>query len=105
MSKKILSVALLVAMVFLLVPVASAAPLQAGGEDYTVAVADWLSKLADKYFGDILAFPAIMQATNQKHLEDDSYAFIDNADLIEPGWKLYVPSSEEADFSQFSNLS
>ena len=97
MSKKILSVVLLVAMVFLLVPAASAAPLQAGGEDYTVAVADWLSKLADKYFGDILAFPAIMQATNQKYLEDDSYAFIGNADLIEPGWKLYIPSTEEAD--------
>jgi len=96
-SKKILSVALLVAMVFLLVPAASAAPLQAGGEDYTIAVADWLSKLADKYFADIFAWPAVMQATNQKHLEDASYAFIENADLIEPGWKLYIPSTEEAD--------
>ena len=97
MSKKILSVVLLIAMLALLVPAAGAAPLQAGGEDYTIAGADWLSKLADKYFGNIMAFPAIMAATNQKHLEDSSYALIENADLIEPGWKLYIPTTEEAE--------
>ncbi|MBC8447322.1 MAG: hypothetical protein H8D78_06195, partial [Chloroflexi bacterium] len=97
MSKKIFSVVLLIAMLALLVPAAGAAPLQAGGEDYTIAVADWLSKLADKYFGNIMAFPAIMAATNQKHLEDSSYALIENADLIEPGWKLYIPTTEEAE--------
>ena len=52
MSRKILSVVLLMAMVFLLVPAASAAPLQAEGEDYTIAVADWLSKLADKAWAE-----------------------------------------------------
>jgi glucose/mannose transport system substrate-binding protein len=38
-----------------------------------------------------------MSATNQKNLEDSSFAKITNADLIEPGWKLWVPSTEEAD--------
>jgi len=97
MSRKTLTFVMLLAMLALLVPATSAAPLQAGGEDYTIAGADWLSKLADKYFGNILAWPAIMATTNQKHLEDSSYAFIENADLIEPGWKVWIPSAEEAE--------
>jgi glucose/mannose transport system substrate-binding protein len=96
MSKKILTMAMVIVLVALLAPAAGAAPLQQGGEDYTIAVADWLSKLADKYFGDVLAFPAIMAATNQKAIEDTSYARIENADLIEPGWKVYIPTAEEA---------
>jgi glucose/mannose transport system substrate-binding protein len=39
----------------------------------------------------------MMALTNQKHLTDSSYAKIINADLIEPGWKLYVPSADEAE--------
>ncbi|MBC7250696.1 MAG: extracellular solute-binding protein [Anaerolineae bacterium] len=38
-----------------------------------------------------------MALTNQKHLTDSTYAKIINADLIYPGWKLYVPSQEEAE--------
>ncbi|HID62042.1 MAG TPA: carbohydrate ABC transporter substrate-binding protein [Anaerolineae bacterium] len=38
-----------------------------------------------------------MSATNQKNLEDSTFAKITNADLIEPGWKLWVPSTEEAE--------
>jgi len=97
MSKKIVAVAMVIMLVALLAPAASAAPLQQGGEDYTIASADWLSKLADKYFGDVLAWPAIMAATNQKALEDTAYARIENADLIEPGWKIYIPTAEEAE--------
>jgi hypothetical protein len=33
-------------------------------QDYTVQVDDWLSKIAEKFYGDVLAFPAIAQATN-----------------------------------------
>ncbi len=38
-----------------------------------------------------------MQATNQKNMEDSSFAKINNADLIEPGWKLWIPSTEECE--------
>lgn len=68
----------------------------AGGDDYFVQAADWLSKLADRYYGDPLAYPAIVEATNTRAAEDDSYAVITNADVIEIGQKLYIPSPEEA---------
>ncbi len=65
-------------------------------EDYSVQADDWLSKLADKFYGDVLAFPAIFEATNAAASADSSYATIANADLIEIGWKLCIPSSENA---------
>lgn len=65
-------------------------------QDVVVQADDWLSKLAEKFYGDVLAFPAIVEATNQAHGADDSYARIDNSDVIETGWKLCVPSNEDA---------
>lgn len=65
-------------------------------QEATVQSDDWLSKLADKYYGDALAFPAIVAATNQKNQEDSSFARIDNPHLIEPGWKLCIVSPEQA---------
>lgn len=65
-------------------------------EDYSVQADDWLSKLADKFYGDIFAYPAIFDATNAAAQTDSSYATIANPDLIEPGWKLCIPSLEDA---------
>lgn len=58
--------------------------------DVIVQVDDWLSKLSEKFYGDVLAYPAIFEATNAKSAVDNSYAFIENEDLIEPGWKLCI---------------
>ncbi len=90
--KKLLSIAILVAM--LVVPASMA--LAQGGEDYTVQADDWLSKLAEKFYGDTNAYWAIMSATNQANAEDDSYAKIDNPDTIEAGAKLSIPSADDA---------
>jgi molybdate transport system substrate-binding protein len=65
-------------------------------EEYTVQADDWLSKVADKFLGDLLAYPAIVIATNQQHVADTSFAEIVNPDLIEVGWKLCVPGAEQA---------
>jgi para-nitrobenzyl esterase len=62
------------------------------GEVYTVQAGDWLSKLAEKYYGDPLAFPVIVEATNTKAAEDSSFGVIDNPDLIEVGQKLWIPT-------------
>lgn len=71
----------------------AAPPVQEGeGEAYTVQAGDWLSKLAEKYYGDPLAFPAIVEATNAKAADDNSFSVIDNADLIEVGQKLWIPA-------------
>jgi basic membrane protein A len=64
--------------------------------DVVVQADDWLSKIADKFYGDVLAYPAIAEATNAKAAADDSYATIEDVNLIEPGWKLCIPSAEYA---------
>lgn len=93
--KKLFALTMIVAMLAVFVPVAFAAP-PAAGQDYIIATGDWLSKIAEKYLADPMKYPAIAIATNNMHAKDSSYAFITNVDLIEPGWKLYVPSEDEA---------
>jgi hypothetical protein len=77
------------------VSVASAAPpgQDTVGEVYTVQKDDWLSKIAEKYYGDMFAYPLIVEATNAKAAEDASFAVIDNPDLIEIGQKLWIPDA------------
>jgi iron(III) transport system substrate-binding protein len=78
-------------------PAIAAGPLpQEGGEAYTVQANDWLSKLAEKHYGDVLAWPVIWKATNNKAAEDDSFAVIPDPDLIEVGQKLWIPDEAEA---------
>jgi hypothetical protein len=94
---RLLSLVLAISMLLVLVPaVAATPPAQAKGQDYVVVKDDWLSKLADKYLGNMLSYPAIVALTNDKTAKDSSYAKIDNPDRIEVGWKLYIPSAEEA---------
>lgn len=82
---------------FILTPaILAAPPTQSDGQDYIIQSDDWLSKLADKFYGDVLAYPAIMTATNTKAAQDDSYLAITNPDVIEVGQKLFIPSPAEA---------
>jgi phosphonate transport system substrate-binding protein len=76
--------------------VAVAAPPAQGGEDYVVQADDWLSKLADKFLGDVFAWPAIWAATNAKAETDTAYTRIINPNIIEVGDVLYIPSEDEA---------
>ena len=60
---KVLSVIVILTMMVPFAAVALAAPAQQGvacEEDYSVQADDWLSKLADKFYGDVLAYPAIL---------------------------------------------
>lgn len=63
------------------------------GQSYTVQANDWLSKLAQKYYDDALAYPTIVDATNAKSAEDSSFAVITNPNAIEPGQKLWIPAA------------
>ena len=97
MAKRLLNLFVIISLLAIAAPVAIAAPpAQDGGQDYVVVKDDWLSKLADKYLGNVLAYNAIMELTNQKAATDSSYATISNPDLIEVGWKIYIPSADEA---------
>lgn len=90
-------VILLMVALLLAVPAATGAAPLLQGEDYTVQADDWLSKLSDKFLGDVLAYGAITYYTNQKNADDDSYARITDSDLIEVGQKIYIPTPEEAE--------
>ena len=52
------------------------------GDKYTVSEGDWLSTIAGRAYGDVMAFDKIAKANN-----------IANPDLIEPGTVLSIPRS------------
>lgn len=91
----VVSMVLVLVLLLGLLP-AGAAPLTQGETEYTVQKADTLWNLAEKYLGSGAAYPAIVDATNKKAVEDETFAQIVNASLIQPGWKLLVPSAEAA---------
>lgn len=70
MTKKIL-----VVLTLLLLLSVAAVPGYAQAEceeTYTVQADDWLSKLADRFFGTYLAYPAIVDATNAAANSDEA---------------------------------
>jgi spermidine/putrescine-binding protein len=95
----IISIISLLAFVLTLAPARVMAQEVTCESDVVVQADDWLSKLAEKFYGDPLAFPAIADATNAQNASDSSYARIDNVNLIEIGWKLCIPSAAGAQAS------
>jgi hypothetical protein len=98
MSKKLFSLPILVALLVSLAlsTVAAAPPPQEEVKTYTIQKDDWLSKLAEKEFGDPLAYTAIYYYNNLKAADDESLTLIEDPNLIEVGWTIYIPSSDEA---------
>lgn len=86
-------VTFLMAVLVLIVSVSgvAAAPLGQDGEAYVVQADDWLSKIAERFYGDPLTYPTIVEGTNAKAAEDDSFAVIEDPDVIEIGQKLWIP--------------
>ncbi len=87
---------LFVFMVLLLALVPATVIAQGEGTSYTIQADDWLSKLAEKEYGDPLAYPAIVHYTNEMAASDSTYTAIENPDLIEVGWVIYLPTADEA---------
>lgn len=98
MQKRFLGLLIVALLLITLFPMAAVAapPSQEGGTTYTIQKDDWLSKLADKEYGDPLAYPAIVFYNNQKAAEDPTFVTIEDPNLIEVGWVIYIPTSEEA---------
>ncbi len=93
--KKLIMITTIFTLLMLLSPINTLAQQPAECEfDYTVQAGDWLSKIADKYYGNLLAFAIIVDANNAS--ADDNYTNVDNPDLIEPGWLLCIPSDGNA---------
>ncbi|MFQ5577907.1 MAG: ABC transporter substrate-binding protein [Anaerolineae bacterium] len=88
--KKLLGLVMIAGLLLLIfVPAAAAAPpaQECAGTPYTVQADDWLSKLADKEYGNIYAWPAIADASGIKRAD---------ADLIEVGQLLCIPGPDDA---------
>ena len=75
-------------------PAAQVVAAPACSQEYIVQANDWLSKLANQFYGDSQLYPAIMAATNHMQATDDTFAHITNPDVIEVGWKLCVPGPD-----------
>ncbi|MCP4360685.1 MAG: hypothetical protein GY796_21970, partial [Chloroflexi bacterium] len=90
------SMTLLLTLILSLTPTHTMAQDVVCDSDVVVQAEDWLSNLAEKFYGNVLAFPVIADATNAMAASDDSYATIDDPNVIEPGWKLCVPPGETA---------
>ena len=85
----------LITIVFLMmfvIPTTALAQAPECDSQYTIQVDDWLSKIAEQYYGDVLAYDVIVTAANA--VDDDVYTNINNPDVIEPGWTLCIPEGE-----------
>ncbi len=72
-------------------PAATGEPIVLGAA-YVVKAGDWLSSLAQAAYGDWRLYPLIVEATNARAAEDATFATIDDSNLIEPGWKIWIPA-------------
>lgn len=78
----------------LLAPLQNASAQTAPCEQtYIVQVGDWLSTIAQKFLGDVNAYQAIVTATNEAAKTDSSFTAIADANKIEVGQKLCIPSA------------
>ena len=96
MKKATVLISLLILSLSLTAGTAFAAPPgqdDVDGEAYVVQKGDWLSKIAREFYGDYLKYPMIVEATNAKSAEDDSFVVIENPDLIVVGQKLWLPAA------------
>jgi hypothetical protein len=72
-------------------PTPEATQASGDGQDYIVEQGDWLMGLAREIYGDASRAEDIFNATNAKAAEDSSYATISNPNILEVGWKIWIP--------------
>lgn len=65
--------------------------------DYVVQADDWLSKIANKFYGDPLAYPVIFEATNAFAKTNEAYDPIADPNRIEAGQRLCIPEQDTAE--------
>lgn len=63
-------------------------------EDYVVQADDWLSKIAEKMYGDVLAYQVIFDATNAAAAAGGAYDVIADPNVIEVGQTLCIPAAQ-----------
>lgn len=66
---------------------------QTAGESYNVASGDWLSKIANKAYGNAHLYYKIIEGTNDKARTDNSYSPIASANSLKVGQKIWIPAN------------
>lgn len=91
-------IVLLFVVVNLTPPVQAASAAQAAtcATDYVVQAGDSIGTIAQKYFGNILVYPAIIEATRLAAQRDSRYASLADANVIEAGQVICIPGTEQA---------
>jgi peptide/nickel transport system substrate-binding protein len=102
MTKRFAGLLMIGLLVLMLFPLVVAA--QGGGSNYTIQADDTLSKIAEKQYGDPLAFPAIVYYNNLKAAEDDAITLIADPNSVDVGWTVYLPTAEEANAYLIGNI-
>ncbi|MCB0168394.1 MAG: YbaY family lipoprotein [Anaerolineae bacterium] len=74
------------------------------GQPHTVQPGEWLSQIAEQFLGDTDQYTAIVEATNAKAAEDDSFTPITDPNLIEVGQKLWLPVAAEPAVTAFAGI-
>ncbi|MCB0194719.1 MAG: LysM peptidoglycan-binding domain-containing protein [Anaerolineae bacterium] len=87
---------LLLTVVLLISSLSTALAQAPEGEEYIIQPGDTLNKIAEAAYGDGSFYPGIIDATNAKADEDDTFTVIQNPNLIVPGQKLWIPTLAEA---------
>lgn len=63
--------------------------------EYVTQPGDHLGAIAQQYLKDRQAYPAIVVATNRKHILDTSFAQIEDPSQMVAGWKLCIPHATD----------
>ena len=101
MFQKLVKVILpcLLMLFFTAVSFALAAPPSQEGvtceKDYVVQANDSLSKLAEEFYGDRLAYPAIVDATNAAAAKGGAYSPIADPEVLKVGQTLCIPPAAD----------
>ena len=72
-------------------PTPESTAVSGDGQDYIVEQGDWLMGLSREFYGNDSRTEDIFNATNAKAAEDSSYATITNPNILEVGWKIWLP--------------
>ena len=86
---------IIITLLLLILTTSAALSQTPEGETYIVQPGDALNKIAETAYGDGSYYPGIIDATNAKAAEDDSFTVIQNPNLIVPGQKLWIPTLAE----------
>jgi branched-chain amino acid transport system substrate-binding protein len=89
--KKWFAVLVLAALVLTLVPAAALAQ----GKTYTVQPGETLSSIAEREYGDVLAYPAIVYYSNIAAKTDTAITKIVDPNAVKPGDVLSLPTADQ----------